>query len=83
MALFVIGIAVLRGALEVGDDEAEHAVGDVAGQCVAQGLEAFGAEARDGLLDERAVVCVDVARDVEGAARDDALGQVLLDGHHG
>jgi hypothetical protein len=41
--------------LEVGDDEADHAVGDVARERFAQGLEALGSEVRDGALDLLAV----------------------------
>jgi hypothetical protein len=36
--------------LEVCDDEADHSVGDVAGECFAKGFEALGAEARGGVL---------------------------------
>ena len=75
-----LGGAEAGGALEVGDDEADHAVGDVARQCLAQGLEAFGSEARDRRFDLRAGFRRDVTREVEGAALEDADGEVAFDG---
>jgi hypothetical protein len=78
-----LGGAEAGGALEVGDDEADHAVGDVARQCLAQGLEAFGSEARDRRFDLRAGFRRDVTREVEGAALEDADGEVAFDGDLG
>src|SRR5215204_6315580 len=80
---FIILLPEAGGALEVGDDEANHAVGDVARERFAQGLEALGAEAGGGALDVRAVFRRDELRHVEGAAAEDAVGEVAFDGDLG
>ncbi len=76
---FVGGWAEAGGALEVGDDEANHAVGDVAREGFAQRFQALGADLCGGALDVGAVFRGDVARNVEGAAAQDAVGEVAFD----
>jgi hypothetical protein len=53
--------ALLFCALHVGDDEADHAIVDVLGKRIAQGLEELRAELVNGNLYERAVALRDVA----------------------